>query len=168
MGYLRVFVYVELGGGYFLVTREFLDTGTPRVKPVQERYIAVLCHQQESYGDNTHRCQTANQYQQFFSGDTSYEHHQKDYSEQQCGCGQVLRSNEQADNPGYYHNPFERLRIGAVLILPFGQDESRDDDNRHFCNLRGLELYTHECHPARRAIDTFHHHDQHQQYRGSR
>ena len=45
VGYLRVFVYVELGGGYFLVTREFLDTGTPRVKPVQERYIAVLCHQ---------------------------------------------------------------------------------------------------------------------------
>lgn len=28
------------------------------------------------------------------------------------------------DNSGYYHNPLESLRVGAVLILPFGQDES--------------------------------------------
>lgn len=58
--------------------------------------------------------------------------------------------------------------VGAVLILPFGQDESRDYDNRHFGYLRGLELYAHERHPARRPVDTFHHHDQYQQYCGSR
>lgn len=79
-----------------------------------------------------------------------------------------FRNNEQADNSGYYHNPLESLRVGAVLILPFGQDESRDYDNRHFGYLRGLELYAHERHPARCPVDTFHHHDQYQQYCGSR
>ena len=73
-----------------------------------------------------------------------------------------------AGDSGYYHNPLESLRVGAVLILPFGQDESRDYDNRHFGYLRGLELYAHERHPARRPVDAFHHHDQYQQYCGSR
>ena len=87
VGYLGVFVYIEFCGRHYLVTRKLLDTGTPRVEPVQERYVAVLCHQQESYGNNAYRCQAAGQHQQSFCRDTPYEHHQKDYPEQQCRRG---------------------------------------------------------------------------------
>ena len=59
MGYLRVFVYIEFRSGNLLVICELLDTGTPRVEPVQERYVAVLRHQEEGDGDDAYRCQTA-------------------------------------------------------------------------------------------------------------
>ena len=52
VGYLGVFVYIEFCGRHYLVTRKLLDTGTPCIKPVQERNIAVLCHQQKSCGNN--------------------------------------------------------------------------------------------------------------------
>ena len=60
MGYLGIFVNIELCSRYFLFLSEVGDTAFPGIKAVEERNVGVFRYgQQEDYSQTPSQCQSA-------------------------------------------------------------------------------------------------------------
>ena len=140
---LCVFIYIEFGCGHFIFIEEAFDTVLPSLQTVKSggavQRLSRNCYNR-THTERADQNEPSCQQKEFLCGYSSDEHHHEYDAEQQHGCRQVLRSNQNEDQSGKNHDVFKGFRIGSFFILPFRQDKRNGNDDSHLCQFRGLEL----------------------------